>query len=88
MVVEEVMMQRWLLWSGTFDDGGGNYARPQHMKVLNHFLYIQYGHAMQSGMVYSLNQDTTAHLGSALPIFFKIWPPPAHVSLTCTCITV
>ena len=34
MVEEEVMMQRWLLWLGTFDDGGGNYARPQHMKVL------------------------------------------------------
>ena len=34
---------------------------------------------MQSVVVYSLNHDTTAHLGSALPQFSKIWPPPAHV---------
>ncbi len=79
MVDEEVMMQRWLLWLGTFDDGGGNHARPQHMKVIEPFVDFQYGWGMQSVVVYSLNHDTTAHLGSALPQFFKIWLPPAHV---------
>ncbi len=38
MVEEEVMMQRWLLWLGTFDDDGGNDARPQQMKVIQHFV--------------------------------------------------
>jgi hypothetical protein len=27
VVEEEVMMQRWLLWLGTFDGGGGNHWR-------------------------------------------------------------
>ncbi len=80
MVEEEVMMQRWwLLWLGTFDDGGGNYARPQHMKVIEHFVNFLYGCGMQLVVVYSLNHDTTAHLSSAFPQFSKIWPPPAHV---------
>ncbi len=79
MVEEEVMMQRWLLWLGTFDDGGGNYAHPQHMKVIEHFVNFQYGCGMQSVVVYSLNHDTTAQLGSTLPQFFKFWPPPAQV---------
>jgi hypothetical protein len=39
------------------------YAHPQHMKVLNHFLYIQYGCGMKSGMVYSLNHDTITSFG-------------------------
>jgi hypothetical protein len=34
-------------------------AHPQHMKVLKHFIYIQYGCGMQSAVVYSLNHDTT-----------------------------
>ncbi len=34
------------------------YAHPQHMQWLNHFLYIEYGFGMQSGMVYSLNHET------------------------------
>ena len=54
-------------------------AHPQHINVLKHFLYIQYGCGMQSVVVYSLNHDTTAHLGSALPQFSKILPPSAHV---------
>ncbi len=32
---------------------------PQHMKVLKPFIYIYYGCAMQSGVVYSLNKVTT-----------------------------
>ncbi len=32
---------------------------PQHMKVLKHFKYMQYGYMMQNGVVYSLNNDTT-----------------------------
>jgi hypothetical protein len=35
------------------------YAHPQHLKVLKHFGYIQYGCGMQSIGVFSLNHDTT-----------------------------
>jgi len=28
------------------------------MKVLKHFIYVYYGCVMQSGVVYSLNNDT------------------------------
>ena len=55
------------------------YAHPQHMKVLKHFVYFQNGSGRQSVVAYSLNHDTTAHLGSTLPQFSKIWPPSAHV---------
>jgi hypothetical protein len=34
------------------------YAHPQHLKVLKHFAYIQYGCGMQSMRVFSLNHDT------------------------------
>ena len=45
------------------------------MKVLNHFLYIQYGCGMQSVVVYSLNHDTTMSFGPRLtPIFQKNGP--------------
>jgi hypothetical protein len=53
------------------------YAHPQHMKVLKHFAYFQHGCGMQSMVVDSLNHDTTAHLGSTLPKFSKIWPVSA-----------
>ncbi len=59
-----------------------SYAHPQHMKVLNHFLYIQYECEMQSGMVYSLNHDTITSFGLHLTPIFKNLPP------TCTGITV
>ncbi len=59
-----------------------SYAHPQHMKVLNHFLYIQYGCGMQSGMVHSLNHDTITSFGLHLtPIFQNLAP-------TCAGITV
>jgi hypothetical protein len=45
------------------------------MKVLKYLLYFQYGCGVQSVLIYSLNHDTPAHLGSALPQFFKILPP-------------
>jgi hypothetical protein len=35
------------------------YAHPQHLKVLKHFVYIQYGCGMHSMGVCSLNHDTT-----------------------------
>ncbi len=35
------------------------YAHPQHLKVLKHFLYIQYGCEMQSMGICSLNHDLT-----------------------------
>jgi len=34
------------------------YAHPQHLKVLKHFVYIQYGCGMQSMRVCSLKHDT------------------------------
>ncbi len=34
-------------------------AFPGHIKVLKHFIYMYYGCVMQSGVVYSLNNDTT-----------------------------
>jgi hypothetical protein len=52
------------------------------MKVLNHFLYIQYGCGMQSGMVYSLNHDTITSYRLHLTPIFQNLPP------TCTGITV
>jgi hypothetical protein len=57
------------------------YAHPQHLKVIKHFVYIQYGCGMQSMGVCSLNLDTTAsyELGHT-PVFLKFAP-------TCTCIT-
>jgi len=55
------------------------YAHPQHMKVLKHAVYFQYGCGMQSVVVYSLNHDTTMSYGFTLPQFPKIWPSPAQV---------
>jgi hypothetical protein len=58
------------------------YAHPKHMKVLKHFLYIQYICGMQSVAVDSLNHDTTMSFGLHLtPIFQNLAP-------TCTGITV
>ncbi len=60
------------------------YAHPQHMKVLKHFMFIQYGCGMQSVVVYSLNHDhdTTTSFGLRLtPILQDLAP-------TCTGITV
>ncbi len=45
------------------------YAHPQHIKVLKHFVYIQYGCRMQSMGVWSLNHDIATCSGSALPHF-------------------
>jgi len=59
------------------------YAHPQHIKVLKHFVYIQYGCGMQSMGVWSLNHhDIATCLGSALPQFSE--NPP----LNCTGVTV
>ncbi len=57
------------------------YAHQQHMKVLNHFLYIQYGCGMQPVVVYSLNHDTITSYGLHLTPIFQNLPP------TCTGIT-
>jgi hypothetical protein len=57
------------------------YAHPQHLKVLNHFVYIQYGCGMQSMGVGSLNYDiTTSYRLSNTPFSLKVSP-------TCTCIS-
>jgi hypothetical protein len=56
------------------------YAHPQHMKVLEHFVYFQYGCGMQLVVFYSLNHDTMTSCGLCFtPIFQKCWPPPAQV---------
>ena len=57
------------------------YAHPQHLKVLKHFVYIQYGCGIQSMGVGSLSHDTTtSYRLSHTPFFLKFTP-------TCTCIT-
>ena len=55
------------------------YAHPQLIKVLKHFVYIQYRGGIQSMGVCSLNHDTTtSYRLSHTPLFLKL-PPPAHV---------
>jgi hypothetical protein len=54
------------------------YAHPQHLKVLKHFLYIQYGCGMQSMGVCSLNHDTTTSYRLGHTLFFLNFTP------TCT----
>ena len=56
-------------------------AHPQHMKVLKHFLYIQYGCGMQSVVVYSLNHDTITSFGLHLTQIFHN-PPPTCAGIT------
>ncbi len=59
------------------------YAHPKHIKVLKHFIYIQYGCEMQSVGVPSLSHGSTVSFGSTLlPHFSKKSPP------TCTGVTV
>ncbi len=54
------------------------YAHPQHLKVLKHFVFIQYGCGMQSMGVFSLNHDTaTSYRLGHTP--FSLKSPP-----TCT----
>jgi len=55
---------------------------PHHMKVLEHFICMYYGCVMQSGVAYSLNNDTTtSFLLRLTPILQNLAPP-------CTIITV
>ncbi len=51
------------------------YAHPQHMKVLKHFIHIQYGCGMQSLRAYSLNNDTTTSFGIHLTSIFQNLAP-------------
>ena len=54
------------------------YAHPQHLKLLKHFVYIQYGCGMQSMGVCSLNHDlTTSYRLGHTPFSLKFNP-------TCT----
>jgi hypothetical protein len=57
-------------------------AFPQHMKVLKHFIYMYYGCVMQSGVVYSLNNDTTTSFSLRLTPVFQNLPPPCTI-ITC-----
>ncbi len=54
------------------------YAHPQHIKVLKHLVYNQYGCGMQSEAVFSLKHDTTASFG------FSHTPFSPNFSPTCT----
>ncbi len=54
-------------------------SQPQHMKVLKHFIYFQYGCGMQLAVVYSLNHDTATSFGLRLTPISKLLPPPAQV---------
>jgi len=58
------------------------YAHPQHMKLLKHFIYIQYGCEMQSVVAHILNHDTTTSFRLNLILISQILAP------TCTGITV
>jgi hypothetical protein len=55
------------------------YAHLQHLKVLKHFAYIQYGCGMQSMGVWSLNHDT------AISYRLGHTPFPLKTLPTCTC---
>ena len=65
------------------------YAHPQHMKVLKHFIYLQYGCGMQFGTSCSLNHDTTTSFGSTLPHLNRCYSvrvhPYAHPQYTRLC---
>ncbi len=51
------------------------YANPQHLKVLKHFVYIQYGCGMQSMGVCSLNHETaTSYRLGHTPFSLKFTP--------------
>jgi hypothetical protein len=53
------------------------YTHSQHIKVLKHIIYIQYGCGMQSEASCSLNHDTPASFGFAqTPIFQNLAPTP------------
>ncbi len=54
------------------------YAHPQHMKVLKHLIYIQYGCGKQSAGVYSLHHDTTTSFGIRLTPIFQNLAPTLH----------
>ena len=60
------------------------YAHPQHLRVLKHFEYIQYGCGMQLMGVGSLNHDTaTSYRLGHTPVFLNL----LKFTPTCTCIT-
>jgi len=54
-------------------------AIPQHMKVLKHFIYMDYGCVMQSGVVYSHNKVKTMSFQLRLTPIFQNLPPPSTV---------
>jgi hypothetical protein len=62
------------------------YAHPQHLKVLKHVVYIQYGCGKQSMGVCSLNHDTaTSYRLGHTPFPLKFTPTcTCNASLVCT----
>ena len=63
-------------------------AQPQHMNVLKHFMYIQYGCGMQTARVCSLNHDITLSLGPHLTAMLQNcnWAP--HLDIMCNSLRV
>jgi hypothetical protein len=53
------------------------HACPLHLRVIQHFVYIQYGCGMQSMGVFSLNHDTTTS--------FRLGHTQFHLKFTPTC---
>jgi len=53
------------------------------MKVVKHFIYVYYGCVIQSGVVYSLNNDTTMSFWLHLTPILQILPPSPLHHLLC-----
>ena len=63
-------------------------AQPQHMNVLKHFIYIQYGCGMQTARVCSLNHDITLSLGPHLTAMLQNWNWAPHLDIMCNSLRV
>ncbi len=55
------------------------YAHPQHIKVLNHFIHIQYRCGCSQWWFTASTMTPQCHMWFTLPQFPKIWPSPAQV---------
>ncbi len=69
--------QIWTLTPQVLQYKGNTHAHSQHIKVLKHFVYIQYGCGIQSEASYSLKYDaTTSFMFAHTPIFQNLAPTP------------
>jgi hypothetical protein len=63
-------------------------AQPQHMNVLKHFIYLQYGCGMQTARVCSLNHDITLSLRPHLTPMLQNWNWAPHLDIMCNSLRV